>query len=181
MNEWKNTMLISPSRVKQSAAVNLNTDESVIGAAIRTAQQVYMVDVVGTELVEALQQKVYNKIKGLPDGIDDMDNAPYKVLLEEYMTPALISKTVSETALRITYKIRNMGLVQNEDTNVYKTSLSEVKYIRNNEETQYNHYLNRMVEYLCANKEAIKESHFDCTCQPRKKYANINLWLGGNK
>lgn len=178
MTEYKNTMLISPKRVKESGDLNLNVDEAMIGASIRTAQQVYMVDVVGSDLVEKLQQLVFNKISGVNDNIDSEENIAYKTLLDEYMTPALISKTVVDIALRISLKIRNMGVVQNSDMNVNRASIDDIKYLQNYEETNYNHYLNRMAEFLCDNKEAIPESSFNCGCKPKTKFANINLWLG---
>lgn len=177
MKEYANTMLLSPKKVKESGELNLNVDEGVIGAAIRTAQNVYMVDVVGKDLVEKLQELVYNKIQGSGTTIDD--EPAYKTLLDEYMTPALVSKTVNVTALRISLKIRNMGVVQNSDTNVNSVSLEDIKYLQNYEETMFNHYLNRMVEFLCANKEAIPESTFACgECKPKRKFANVNLYLG---
>lgn len=178
MTEYKNTMLISPKRVKESGDLNLNVDEAMIGASIRTAQQVYMVDVVGSDLVEKLQQLVYNKISGVNDNIDSEENIAYKTLLDEYMTPALISKTVVDIALRISLKIRNMGVVQNSDMNVNRASIDDIKYLQNYEETMYNHYLNRMAEFLCDNKEAIPENSFNCGCKPKTKFANTNLWLG---
>lgn len=172
-------MLISPKKVKESGQLNLNVDEGVIGASIRTAQNVYMVDVVGKDLVEALQEKVYNKIQGASaNTIDSEENVAYKTLLDEYMAPALISKTVVDVALRISLKIRNMGVVQNSDTNVNAVSLDDIKYLQNYEETMYNHHLNRMAEFLCQNKEAIPESTFVCGCKPKKKFANVNLFLG---
>ena len=178
MTEYKNTMLISPKRVKESGDLNLNVDEAMIGASIRTAQQVYMVDVVGSDLVEKLQQLVFNKISGVNDNIDSEENIAYKTLLDEYMTPALISKTVVDIALRISLKIRNMGVVQNSDMNVNRASIDDIKYLQNYEETMYNHYLNIMAEFLCDNKEAIPESSFNCGCKPKTKFANTNLWLG---
>lgn len=178
MKEYINTMLTSPKKVKESGELNLNVDEGVIGTCIRTAQNVYMVDVVGTELVERLQELVYNKIKGNPDTIDDSENVAYKTLLDEYMVPALNSKTIVETAIRISLKIRNLGVVQNSDVNANAASLDDIKYLQNYEETMYNHYLNRMAEFLCENKEAIPESKYDCGCKPKTKYANTNLWLG---
>lgn len=179
MEQWRNIMLTSPKKVKESGSLNLNVDEGVIGNAIRTAQNVYMVDVVGKDLVERLQELVYNKIQGLSgDTIDDEMNIAYKTLLDEYMTPALISKTVVETAIRTSLKIRNMGVVQNSDLNVNAASLDDIKYLQNYEETMYNHYLNRMAEFLCENKEAIPESKYDCGCKPKRKYANVNLFLG---
>lgn len=173
-------MLISPKKVKESGELNLNVDEGVIGASIRTAQNVYMVDVVGKDLVEALQEKVYNKIQGASaNTIDSEENVAYKTLLDEYMTPALITKTVIDVCIRTSLKIRNMGVVQNSDgVNVQKASLDDIKFLQNYEETMYDHHLNRMAEFLCANKEAIPESTFTCGCKPKKKFANVNLFLG---
>ena len=179
MKDYSTTMLISPKRVKESGELSLNVDESMIGASIRTAQNVYMVDVVGSDLVEKLQELVYNKIQNASaNTIDSEENVAYKTLLDEYMKPALISKTVVDVALRISLKIRNMGVVQNSDTNVNAASLDDIKYLQNYEETMWNHYLNRMAEFLCQNKQAIPESNFNCDCKPRTKYANTNLWLG---
>lgn len=172
-------MLISPKKVKESGHLNLNVDEGVLGAAIRTAQNVYVQNIIGTELLEKLQTLVNDKITGVNDGIDGEDAVAYKTLLTEYLTPVLISKTVIETALRISLKIRNMGVVQNSDANVNASNLEDIKYLQNYEETMYNHYLNRMVEFLCKNKEAIPEGNFLCGgCESRKKFANINLYLG---
>ena len=177
MKEYINVMLTSPKKVKESGQLNLNVDEGVIGAAIRTAQGVYLQDVVGENLIWALQEKVWNKMQGNADGIDDPENIAYKTLLDEYFTPALISKTIVETAIRISLKIRNMGVVQNSDTNVNASSLDDIKYLQNYEETMYNHYLNRMADFLCANKAAIPESTFDCGCKPKRRFANVNLLL----
>ena len=179
MKDYINTMLISPKKVKESGELNLNVDEGAIGTSIRTAQGVYLVDVIGTDLVEALQQKVYNKIQGASaNTIDDEENIAYKTLLSEYVTPVLISQTVIDIALRNSLKIRNMGVVQNSDTNVNAATLSEIHSLQNYQETMLNHHLNRMVEFICANKEAFPESTFVCGCKPKRKFANTNLWLG---
>ena len=179
MKEYKNVMLVSPKKVKESGSLNLNVDEGAIGAAIRTAQGVYLQDVVGADLIEALQEKVYNKIQGeSANTIDSEENVAYKTLLDEYVTPALISKTVIEVAIRISLKIRNMGVVQNSDMNVNSATLDDIKYLQNYEETMWNHYLNRLAEFLCANKDAIPESTFNCDCEPERKFANVNLYLG---
>lgn len=71
-----------------------------------------------------------------------------------------------------------MGTIQNSDTNIQASSLDDIKYLQNYEETNFNHFLNRMAEFLCKNKAAIPETNFDCGCSPKKRYANINLWLG---
>lgn len=177
--EYKRTMLISPNKVKESGKLNINVDDRKIAASIRTAQNVYLVDVIGSELVEKLQLLVYNKIEGLSgDTIDSPENIAYKTLLDEYVTEALQEKTVIDLCIRISYKVRNMGVVKNSDTNVNASDIDDIKYIQNYMETEYNHTLNRMAEFLCQNKAAFPECKFDCDCSHTPKYANVNLWLG---
>lgn len=177
--EYKNTMLVSPNKVKESGKLNVNVDDRAIAASIRTAQNVYLVDVIGSELVEKLQELVFNKIEGASaNTIDSEENIAYKTLLDEYVVEALQEKTVIDLCIRISYKVRNMGVVKNSDTNVNASDIDDIKYIQNYLETEYNHTLNRMAEFLCNNKEAFPESKFDCNCHRTPKYCNVNLWLG---
>ena len=179
MTDYLNTMLISPKVVKQSGELNLNCDDSMIGASIRTAQNVYLVDVLGTELVQRLQELVYNKIKNRADNIDEEANVAYKTLLDDYIEPALIHKTVIDLCIRSSYKVRNMGVVQNSDTNVLAANIDDIKHLQNYMETMWNHDLNRMADFICGNKDAYPESKVSCgPCDRKNKYANINIWLG---
>lgn len=180
MTDYKNTMLVSPKVVKQSGELNLNCDDSQIGASIRTAQNVYMVDVLGSALIERLQELVYRKIQGESgDTIDSEENIAYKTLLDDYLTEALTYKTVIDLCMRSTFKVRNMGVVQNTDTNVLSANIDDIKHLQNYIETMYNHSLNRMAEFICANKDAFVENKIECgPCKGMNKYANINLWLG---
>jgi len=178
MNEYKNTMLVSPNKVKESGKLNINVEDRMIAASIRVAQNVYLVDVIGKGLVEKLQQLVFNKIEGNTDTIDDAENEAYKTLLDEYIVEVLQQKTVIDLCIRNSYKVRNMGVVKNSDTNVNASDIDDIKYVQNYLETEYNHTLNRMAEFLCENKAAFPECVFDCDCSHTPKYANINLFLG---
>lgn len=181
MTEYKNTMLISPKRVKESGDLSLNCQDDMIGASIRTAQKVYLTDILGKAMIEKLQELVYNKIKGLPDNIDDPDRVAYKELLDDYLTDALIYKTIYDLYLRSSLKIRNMGAVQNTDTNVLSVSLEDIKYMQSYTETMYNDALNKMAKFVCDNVEAlpeIGEGKIKCgACGKTGKFANVNLWL----
>ena len=176
--QYKTTMLVSPTKVKESGELNVGVEDRQIAASIRTAQNVYLRDVLGTDLIERLQELVFNKIQGNDDNIDDSENIAYKTLLDEYLQDALVYKTVIDLAMRKSLEIRNMGVVQNYDTNVQAKDLEDIKYLQNYIETMYNDKLNRMVEFLCQNKEAIPESNFTCGCKPKTKFANTNLFLG---
>lgn len=179
MTDFRNVMLISPQKVKTWGVINLNVNESEIGNAIRISQDIYLRDIVGTDLVERVQRLVYDKIQGLPDTIDDEANEAYKVLLDDYLTPVLVYRTAVELCTLVTLKIRNMGVVKNNDTNVQATSAADVKYMSEYYSTFFNDKVNRLMDFLCGNREAFEEvPEGFCTCSSKPRYARTGLWLG---
>lgn len=170
-----NVMLISPDEVKTSSQVNYNFDESVLGAAIRTAQNIYLTDIIGVGLVTKLQTLVYNAIKGLSDSIEDASNADYKTLLDEYVTPFLVAKTQVECCIQSSFQIRNMGIVQDSDTNVRAAALSDIKYVKDYYDTQSCTYATSLSKYVAEHKSSYPEAG---KCFKAKEYANTGLWLG---
>lgn len=178
LTEMKNVMLVSPNKVKEYAVVNLNLDDTALGNAIRISH-IFLRDAIGKDIIEHLQQLVYNKIKDLPDTIDDQENEAYKVLLDEYIVPALVYRAAQESVTIMTLKIRNAGLVKNSDTNVQTTSLSDMSYMTEYYGVLFNDALNRLSDFLCENKGAFVEIGDDyCTCSAKPRFAQTNLWLG---
>lgn len=164
-------LLISPNTVKGYGDINNNVSDEAIAASIRTAQNVYLQDVLGEELLNRVKDMV-------ADGsIDEDDNEPYKVLLDEYITECLAYKVASELCLRGSLKIRNYGVAKDGDTNIYTPTFSEVKHLQRTYDTYYSHYLNRMIDYLKKYKHIFGDG---CTCEPKNKgkYGSTGLWLG---
>ena len=179
MTDYKNVMLISPQKVKSYGVINLNVNESEVGNAIRISQNIYLQDIIGTDLVEHMQELVYNKVKGTGSSIDDEENEAYKVLLDDYLVPVLVYRTAVELCTLMTLKIRNMGVVKNSDTNVQATSAGDVKYMAEYYETFFYDAVNKLMDFLCENKEAYEEVPDGfCTCQRKPRYARTGLWLG---
>lgn len=179
MTDYKNVMLISPQKVKSYGVINLNVNESEVGNAIRISQNIYLQDIIGTDLVEHMQELVYNKVKGTGSSIDDEENEAYKVLLDDYLVPVLVYRTAVELCTVMTLKIRNMGVVKNSDTNVQATSAGDVKYMAEYYETFFYDAVNKLMDFLCENKEAYEEVPDGfCTCQRKPRYARTGLWLG---
>lgn len=177
--EISNTMLVSPTKVKSYGNININNNDSEIGAAIRIAQNVYLKDSISRDLVEHLQLLVYNKLTGVEDNIDAEANEAYKVLLDEFISPILVYRTAMELVTINTLKIRNMGLVKNSDTNVQTTSSSDLSYMTEYYGVMFNDALNRCVDFLCENKKAFLEiGDGFCTCSSKPRFAQTNLWLG---
>lgn len=179
LTDIKNTMLVSPQKVKTYGNINLNVAESEIGAAIRIAQNVHLKDAISRDLIEQLQLLVYNKIKGIHPNIDDEANEAYKALLDEFIVPALVYRTAMELCTILTLKIRNMGVVKNNDTNVQATTAGDMSYMAEYYGGLYNDALNRTVDFLCENKAAFEELPDGfCTCKTKPRFAQTNLWLG---
>ena len=171
-------MLISPNTVKNYGALNINVDDALLGNSIRVAQNVYLKDIVGNDLVEKLQELVFNKIQNVEDNIDSESNEQYKELLDQYIEPILVYKTIVVAATQISFKLRNAGLVKNSDSNITPVTFTEMIYYRDINETYFNDYCNKLVDYLCANSSAFPESNYDCKCGDHPRYANTNLYLG---
>ena len=171
-------MLANPDEVKAQGDINYNVDDTVIGACIRTSQNIYLRDVIGTALLEKMQELVYNAIQGSGSSIDDEANVAYKTLLDDYVVPAITYKTASDLCSRLTYKLRNFGEVKDNSINIQSATLEEVIYMKGVYDTYYNDALNRLTEFICANEAAFPESNMKCNCGGNPKYARTNLWLG---
>jgi hypothetical protein len=180
MNEYKKVMLISPDTVKASGNINYNVDDEVLGSAIRTAQNIYLTDVLSTKFVEKLQTLVWNSIQGEEDNIESPQNAHYKAFLEDFIKDAMTYKTIAETCVRISLKIRNMGVVQNSDTNVSPVSLEDIKYLRDTYNGYWDSSVNKMYAFLKKNRKLFPE-FIGCGCEDiniKSKFGNTGLWLG---
>ena len=171
-------MLISPDDVKSQSDLNYNVDDTAIGASIRVSQQIYLRDIIGDALLERLQVLVYNAIEGNPDTIDDEANIAYKTLLDDYISNFLTYKVANEICDRLSLKIRNMGVVKNNDTNMQQADLGDLIYLKQKYDTFANDAANRMTAFICSNEAAYPESDFVCGCNRSPKYGNTGLWLG---
>lgn len=178
MSDLKNVMLISPDEVKAQSDINYNVDDTAIGASIRVAQNIYLRDIIGTDFLEKLQELVWNEISGAEDKISDPENVAYKELLDYYVGDVITYKVASELCARLTYKLRNIALVSNSDTNANAAQLADVDYMRDVYDTYFNDATNRMVEFICKNKDAYPEAEFTCGCGKNPLYGRTGLWLG---
>lgn len=184
MEEYKKTLLTDPMSVKAVSLISNNVDDTVIGATIRSTQKLYLQEIIGSELFGKLQQLVYATISGEHPSIDDPESEAYATLLDEYVEPYLIAKTQSEILIPITFKIRNIGVSTDSDTNVNSSILSEVKYLKRYYDSLANEDASRLSKFLCANKSDYPELEVKCDCggfvAPRigKNYGRTGLWLG---
>ena len=187
-NEYRNTLLISARELKNAnTLISNNVDDNYLSSTIITCQEVYLEQITGTALYHRLQELVYNQITNAPDALNDPGNEAYKVLLEDMIKPYLKARATVDVLYPITYKIRNMGVMKNSDTNLQPADMNDIKYLEKQYNTYTSEYEQRLSKYLCDNKELFPElaadvpSYFD---KPSlgKDYANeCGLWLGSKK
>lgn len=168
----KDVYLISPSAVKAITSVNLNVTDDILSYAIRNAQDMRLKFIIGDELLEALQNQAQQKIT-----IGKEVEEPYRQILYDYVVPFLASQTVVEVCIPMTFKIRNIGVVKNNDINAESQSLDEVLRIKSYYEGVACDAANRLSDYLKDNAANIKEISRK-KCGENKHYAAIGLYLG---
>lgn len=186
MATYKDTMLCSPSAVKAATAVNYNVEDGEVGVAIRRAQDIYLQPIIGTKMLRRLQNLVYNAVRKEPDNIDDPANEHYAELLNDYVLPLLVAQALDTLYLQISFKIRNIGVSRDADTNIQAASLSDIRHLQDVVRTDVAEYSTRVSRYMYVHKDAFAEE-LGCTDgvdyppMLNKKFANTRLWLGGGR
>jgi hypothetical protein len=142
-------LLISEDTLKCETIINDNTGSEYIRPAIETSQDIYLQQLIGTELLEKIYTLVAtNKIA---------ENANYKTLLDDYITQYLKYKVLSEVVIPLAYKYRNAGIVQTTNDNIQTTSLRDAPLVQNHYELRASFYADRMTSYLSANADLFPE------------------------
>lgn len=182
--EYYNTLLISPQELKGESLINNNVDEKPLSVMVQTAQEIYLCKIIGTALFRKLQELVYNKIKGLTPVIDGEGYEVYNELLEDYVKPYLKYKAMEQFIVENSFKMRNIGVVRNSDTNVMGIDLDTVRFLQKHYATYSESYADRLSKFICDNKSQLPEvtaeiASFMDEPQIGETYANTaGLWLG---
>lgn len=180
---YTDVILISPNEIKSASNINYNVDNSVISNTARTVQDIYLEEIIGTALLRRIQELIYNKLNNLDDNIDTPVNEAYKILLNKYIKDFLIAKCLTDILMNISFKIRNIGVSRNSDTNINYADLSELKFLKMQYETYADEYTERLSKFLCANKEQYPELTADIPAYFKtpligKSFANCGIWIG---
>ena len=168
MTTMNNILLISEKTIKENSLVSNNVDGKYIQNAIRTAQDLSLVPIIGQKLFNRLCDGVAN------DNLTELETE----LISTYIQPVLINAVMSDLVLQLSYKFRNLGAVQTVDTNVMIPSLNDLEYIRNDYSMKCTFYQNRLSDFLEDN--CTKFSQYPgCECGKLKanKYAFKNPFV----
>lgn len=169
MTTMNNILLISEKTIKENSLVSNNVDGKYIQNAIRTAQDISLQPIIGQKLFERLCEGVSKQ------NLTELETE----LISTYIQPVLLNAVMSDLVLQLTYKFRNLGIVQTTDANIMIPSLNELQYIREDYNMKATFYMNRLSDFLEANCTKFKQ-YPGCECgklKANKKAYKMNLTL----
>lgn len=168
-----NIFLISEDYIKSNSNLDNNMSGKYLQTAIKLSQDIELQSVIGTKLLEKIQQLV---IDGFPE------NSRYKELLDDYIQPFLLYNVLSEVTIQISFKLSNFGVVRTDDEKDLATDLNNVNLIKKYYRNKADFFKKRLQDWIITHYNDFPELY---TYKPLEDmYPNLysasscGLWLG---
>lgn len=140
-------LFINPDYLKRLTQINGAVEDSVIVPAVILAQDKYLQQFLGTDLLEKLKTDVSGATL----------TAPYVILLDQYVRKVTTWWTMVELLPNLYVKLDNGGLVIRTAENTSAISPDDLHREIENARQNAQFYTSRMVEYLCNNTSSFPE------------------------
>lgn len=166
--------LINENVLKSETILNDNVGSEFIRPAIEASQDIYLQQLIGTELLE----KLYNLV--VTNNIQEDANSHYKTLIDEYITNYLKYKVLAEITIPLAYKYRSVGVVQSNGDNYSNSQMKDATLVQNHYELRATFYAERLSKYLNTNSNLYPEymstrDNADMRANPDAYQTNILL------
>ena len=174
MNE---VFLVSENYVRSVTNIDENVQSKYLQSAIREAQEIYLQEVLGTNLL--------NKAKSLvADGsIENSGNTAYKELVEQSQL-FLAYQAITNICIIAAVKISNGGLQTTYDENLNHVGLDDSFTLKDYYQSKADFFKSRLQAFIYNNKSDYPELSKN-KCADIKatldSAATTNLWLGGRR
>ncbi len=129
---------ISTVSLKENTPLNFNIEDQLLTMSIWDSQEIHIQPILGTDL--------YNKLK--TDVSNTTISGNYKLLLDDYVIPALTQWVLSEAILYIRYKLMNKNVASQGSDNTIPADINELKYIADQMKNRAEFYSQRLTDYL---------------------------------
>lgn len=121
-----NVLLISEQKLKDNTSINDNVDSQELRFCIQQAQQIFLQESLGTNLLEKLYELVETNTIG------NAGNENYESLLKKYVQPTLISYSYYLGLDNFFVKWVNVGIVQNRNEQGTNIDLKTLQFLKQN-------------------------------------------------
>lgn len=143
-------LLINEQYVRKYTPVNDAVDVNLIRTCTYLAQDKYLTNYLGTDLINRLKTEVEALILN-PSYIIPAD---YLTLLESYVAKALVWWTMVELYPNLAYKHDNGNLVRKVSEDSESVGVGQIGQLTDAARGNAKHYTNELVKYLC-NKSSL--------------------------
>lgn len=143
----KNTLFISVNDIKERTGLHANVDEKLIIPEIKTAQDIYILPVLGSELYKRLQEGIVNCSL----------NTDEEILLDDYITDCLIYYVMCELPIGISFQFYNKGLLRKGGENTENPSMNDMIDVSNRYRSKAEWYQERLIKFLVQNQTTYPE------------------------
>ncbi len=172
----KNTLFISVNTIKERTGLHANIDDKLIMPEIATAQDMYILPMLGTNLYERLQAGIV---------ANDL-NSDEVTLLDDFITTTLVYFVLSELPVGLSFQFYNKGLVRKSSDNSINPDMQELLDVANRYRSRAEFYRQRTIKYLRQNAAQGKYPQYlnfgigvDKIRPDRDSYS-ASMWLGGD-
>ena len=164
-----NVLLISRNDIVKYTALNGNLDVDKFIQFIYIAQQIHVLNYLGTDLLE----KVKSDIAG------SSLTGNYQTLVETYVKPLLVHFSLVEYLPFSGVTISNNGIYKHNSENSSIIDQDELEKLIAAERKIAEHYASRCVDYLCNNSSSFPEytSNTGSDFSPSSDVNNTNWYI----
>lgn len=157
---------ISESYLKSNTPIGDNVDAKELQPFIKTAQDTYIHEALGTCLYNRLTD---SKLAS------PSNTTPNEQILIVMLKPCLAFYSAYDALPFIWSKIRNVGIQkQKGNDNSETASISEMNYLQKQLKNKADFYLKRVQDYLCCNSSLYPEYRCSCsTCAGLSPNSNV--------
>lgn len=136
-----NILFISVDTIKDRTGLHNNVDDKLVKPEIKTAQDIYILPILGSGLYDRLQE-----------GIDDNNlTANEVILLDNYVTDTLVNYVLSELPQGLSFQYYNKGLIKKTGDNFESPSMQDMIDVANKYKARAEFYSERLIKYLKQN------------------------------
>jgi len=144
-------LFISEAKLKDSTAINLNVDVSILNPYLRQAQKLYVETKLGTDLNQKLKDLI------IADTVGDVGNEAYKTLLDDYIGDMLPNYALYHAIPFLRFKIENGNIYSKTSETGTALTTEESQHLREEVLNTAQYYTERMIDYICNNSDLFPE------------------------
>jgi len=166
-------LFISEEKLKDSSAINLNVDTTLLLPYIRQSQKLYCETALGTDLNQKLKDLI------IAGTVNNAGNEAYATLLNDYISDVLVSYSFYHAIPFLRFKIENGNIYSKTSETGTALSTEEAQHLREEIMNTGQYYRERLIDYIRNNTASFPEystnTGADVSPSTANYYAGMNL------